>query len=90
MKVKGNEPLARLSLAAAMFALAGCTGLQPLVGGGAPARQVSAASANPPPRVQDCGIVGIGSPTKYACNGKVYTSFELAKLRLDWEKNHGG
>lgn len=87
MKVKGNEPFVRLSLAAAMLALAGCAGLQPPAGGGAATGQVS---ANPPPRVQDCGIVGIGSPTKYACNGKVYTSFELAKLRLDWEKNHGG
>jgi hypothetical protein len=39
--------------------------------------------------VQNCGIVSIGSPTKYACNGKTYTSFELLKLRLAWEKEHG-
>jgi len=40
------------------------------------------------PRVEDCAIVGISSPTKYACNGKVYTSFQLAKLRMDEEKKY--
>jgi hypothetical protein len=38
------------------------------------------------PRVEDCAIVAISSPTRYACNGKVYTSFQLAKARLDEEK----
>ena len=28
--------------------------------------------------------------SNYACGGKVYTAFQLAKLREDWEKNHGG
>jgi hypothetical protein len=33
-------------------------------------------------RVQDCAIVAISSPTRYACpDGKVYTSFELARAR---------
>jgi hypothetical protein len=40
------------------------------------------------PRVEDCAIVGISSPTKYACNGRVYTSFQLAKLRMDEEKKY--
>lgn len=86
--LKRSHGFMRLSLAAAMIAVAGCASLRPHPGG-APSKQVSA-SDSPPPRVQDCGIVTIGSPTKYACNGKVYTSFDLAKLRLDWEKNHGG
>jgi hypothetical protein len=34
-----------------------------------------------PPLVQNCGIVSIGSPTKYVCGGKVYTGFQLNKLR---------
>jgi hypothetical protein len=34
--------------------------------------------------------VSIGSPSKFVCNGKVYTSFELARLRQDWAKAHGG
>jgi hypothetical protein len=34
-------------------------------------------------RVQDCGIVAISSPSRYACpDGKVYTSFDLARARL--------
>lgn len=33
-------------------------------------------------RVQDCTIVAISSPSRYACpDGKVYTSFELARAR---------
>ena len=40
------------------------------------------------PRVEDCAIVAISSPSKYECNGKVYTSFQLAKLRMDDEKKY--
>jgi hypothetical protein len=40
------------------------------------------------PRVEDCAIVAISSPTRYACNGKVYTSFQLAKLRMEEEKKY--
>jgi hypothetical protein len=32
-------------------------------------------------RVQDCAIVAISSPSRFACDGKVYTSFELARAR---------
>lgn len=33
-------------------------------------------------RVQDCAIVAISSPSRYACpDGKVYTSFELSRAR---------
>ena len=33
-------------------------------------------------RVQDCAIVAISSPTRYACpDGKVYTTFELYRAR---------
>jgi hypothetical protein len=75
----------QLAVAASLMALGavGCASM-----GSDPASQ-RAANAEPP-RVQDCGIVAITSPSKYACNGKVYTSFELAKLRLEWEKAHGG
>jgi hypothetical protein len=40
------------------------------------------------PRVEDCAILAISSPSKFVCNGKVYTSFELAKLRMDEEKKY--
>ncbi len=49
---------------------------------------VSAARAvrnDPPPKVENCAIVTISSPAKYACNGKVYTTYELQHLREKWE-----
>jgi hypothetical protein len=41
----------------------------------------------PPPLVQDCGLVAISTPARYACNGKTYTSFQLTKIRADYAKN---
>jgi hypothetical protein len=38
---------------------------------------------------RDCAIVTISSPTRYACDGKVYTSFDLEKQRLAWETSEG-
>lgn len=38
-------------------------------------------------RVQDCGIVAISSPARFVCSdGKVYTSFELARAREEHAK----
>jgi hypothetical protein len=48
----------------------------------------SQASAKPIPRVQDCGVLNTGSPSRFVCNGKVYTSFQLAKLREDGAKKY--
>ena len=79
--VKSTKSLVRLGLAGALCALAGCAGMK---------KTQVARAGGPPPLVQDCAIVTIGSPTKYACNDKTYTSFDLAKLRLEWEKSHGG
>ena len=44
------------------------------------------AASTPTPRVENCAVVNIGSPSKFACNDKVYTTFELAKLREQAEK----
>ena len=66
-----------LGLAMLVSGIAGCS-LLPQKGWGQ-------APAGAPPLVQDCAIVGISSPTRYACNGKVYTSFDLEKQRLAWE-----
>jgi len=85
MKGKSGRGLLRLGLLAGMIAASGCAGIF----SGSSAQQVAAADS-PPPMVENCGIVSIGSPTKYACNGKVYTSFDLLKMRQDWEKSHGG
>ena len=53
-----------------------------------------AATANgqptcPPPKVADCALTSVGSPQKFICNGKPYTSFDLAKLRTDCERQQG-
>jgi hypothetical protein len=52
----------------------------------AAAKTASAKPATPPPNILDCGIVSIGSPSKYACNGKVYTSRQITQMRADWSK----
>lgn len=33
-----------------------------------------------PPRVQNCGIIAISTPSTFRCNGKTYTSIELAEI----------
>jgi hypothetical protein len=70
------------ALAAALVAatLAGCAAL------GGPNYVASANSSKSVPRVQDCGVLNTGSPSRFVCNGKVYTSFQLAKLREDEAK----
>ncbi len=87
MKAGTNHQFGRFAITAAAIALAGCSAMPSLPGEkAAPARQN--AQSGPPPSVQNCGIVSISSPSKYVCNDKVYTSFDLANLRQDWEKNH--
>ena len=40
------------------------------------------------PLVQNCGVLQAGTPSRFVCNGKVYTSFQLAKLREDEAKRY--
>ena len=78
----------RLMLVSAVMiaSTAGCATIQSTV---TPAWTPSqTAGTTKVPRVEDCAIVAISSPTKYACNGKVYTSFQLAKLRMAEEKKY--
>ncbi len=53
-----------------------------------PPMKVSARNDAPPPKAEDCAIVTVSTPMKYACNGKVYTSYELQHLREKWEAAH--
>ncbi len=80
----------RLGTVAAALALAaaGCSAMATPVDPppAAHAQSASAKPATPPPNVIDCGIVSIGSPSKYACNGKVYTAREITQMRADWAK----
>ena len=72
-----------------LMTLVGCAGFgpQPAItqNPGSGAVQIA---AQPVPRVQDCAVVQTGSPSRFACNGKVYTSFQLAKLREDEAKRY--
>jgi hypothetical protein len=70
------------------IALGGCSTMSLSSSGTASQKNADAASG-PPPIVQNCAIVGINSPSKFACDGKVYTSFQLMKLRQDWDKSRG-
>jgi hypothetical protein len=75
-----------LASAVMIASAAGCASIQSTV---TPAWTPSqTAGTTQIPRVEDCAIVAISSPTRYACNGKVYTSFQLAKLRMQEEKKY--
>jgi hypothetical protein len=57
---------------ATMFALvcSGCAGLNnPLL------------SSGPHPRVEDCALIQQATPTRYICNGKVYTAVQLDEIQ---------
>jgi hypothetical protein len=75
-----------LASAVMIASTAGCASIQSMV---TPAWTPSqTAGTTQIPRVEDCAIVAISSPSRYACNGKVYTSFQLAKLRMQEEKKY--
>jgi hypothetical protein len=72
--------------AAMIVSTAGCATVQSMT---TPAWTPSqTAGTKQMPRVEDCAIVSISSPSRYACNGKVYTSFQLAKWRMAEEKRY--
>ena len=73
-------------VSAAMVASAsGCATMQNMMPSSSSSKT---AASGPPPRVEDCAIVAISSPSRYACNGKVYTSYQLAKWRMAEEKRY--
>ena len=57
------------------LSMTGCAALRP------PTSVASAGGTEPIPRVQNCAVLSTGSPSRFACNGKVYTSFQLATIR---------
>ena len=38
-------------------------------------------SSGPAPRVEDCALIQQATPSKWVCEGKVYTSVQLADIR---------
>jgi hypothetical protein len=80
------QSLRLVFISAVMITAAGCAEVQSTISPAwTPTQTAGTASA---PRVEDCAIVGISSPSKFACGGKVYTSFQLAKLRMAEEKKY--
>ncbi len=80
-----RRSLAILSIGFAL-ATAGCAAsAQP-----APAPASTVARTDPRPNVQDCGIVTISSPSKYVCNGKVYTAYQLQHLKEQYVSARAG
>ena len=77
---------ATVAIASALMAFAGCSTI--------PANSTVAhgpaaiSSARHVPRVQNCGVLDAGTPSRFVCDGKVYTSFQLAKLREDEAKKY--
>ncbi|MGO9453396.1 MAG: hypothetical protein ACLQDV_20465 [Candidatus Binataceae bacterium] len=87
MKTRWESKFLRAGIAGGIIAvaLAGCS----TSGGGnlpppAATAVAGAKPVEPPPDVHDCAVVSMGSPTKYVCNGKIYTTFELTKMREDY------
>jgi hypothetical protein len=90
-KAAVRRGLAAIALAAGMTVVgAGCADVSSntVVTPAATAQASASSASKDDPRVQDCGIVGISSPSKYVCGGKVYTSFQLAKAREEAKKKY--
>jgi len=73
------------AIGALALALQGCAAVAPAF---APAGPPTSPTATPIPLVQNCAVLFTGTPSRFACNGKVYTSFQLAKLREDEAKRY--
>jgi hypothetical protein len=90
MGLKMNSQFVKMSIAAGAIALtlAGCSSSSSTSGGGFPPPGAAMVNGKPwpPPRVQDCTLIQSSSPTRYVCNGKVYTTFDLNRMRMAYEK----
>lgn len=91
VKNTNQHSLSNLLLSAALAALlSGCSYLTGSVAsrGNAAQSPGAIAQATPIPRVQNCAVLFTGTPSRFACNGKVYTSYQLAKIREDQAKKY--
>jgi hypothetical protein len=80
----GSKRVAWMLAAGAMFLLFGCADANQVVGYDFNNLQkpfFRDAQMEGPPRVQNCGIIAISTPTTFECNGKKYTTVELADIR---------
>ncbi len=67
-----------------MFLLCGCSNASQVVGydfNNLAKPFFRDAKMEGPPRVENCGIIAISTPSNFECNGKKYTTIELADIR---------
>ncbi len=72
-----------IAACALAIAISGCAGSSLTWPTTQPAAPMQTAGDKPVPRVQDCININSGTPSKYVCHGKTYTSHELRKARED-------
>ena len=88
---KARIVAAVIGAGAMMMMLTGCCSAS-ISGGNFPPPGATATSGKPTcpsPKVEDCALTNVGSPQKFVCKGKPYTSFDLARMRTDCERKHG-
>lgn len=81
--MRKQHQLHRNAIAACVLAIAvsGCAGSSLSWPTTQPAAPMQTAGDKPVPKVQDCININSGTPSKYVCHGKTYTSHELRKAR---------
>jgi len=80
---KFNKLLAASAFAMGLTALCGCATISSLSATSPAPGATTQATSTLVPRVQNCGVLDAGTATRFVCGGKVYTSYQLAKLRED-------
>lgn len=84
-----SSRFARGALALVVVATAGCaTVTETLSSSSTQTAAAPKAAPTPVPYVENCVETNVGSPSKFVCNGKSYTSFQLAKIREDEAKKN--
>ena len=77
-----SKRIAGAVLSVAVLALSGCA-----TSTESTSKTVASSGArpsSPPPAVQECALISSGSPSKYVCDDKTYTTLELAKMRTEY------
>ncbi len=84
---KGRQGFKKLALLTLCVALVGGCAARAADPKGGSAGVVKVARRDPkPPKVQNCAIVTLSTPVLYACDGKVYTEYQLQHLREKSER----
>jgi hypothetical protein len=88
MGSKMNSQFLRMSIGAGaiVLALGGCYSHSTSGGNFPPPAK---GQPIPPADMSNCTLISSGSPTKYECGGKQYTTFDLYRARQNY-KNVGG